>query len=188
MKKISVILILAGFVLVIIGLVINKSKDQKIPDYQPKVVEQGQTTHGDESNPEFINFVSNRFSARYFTVNKIEEDHLLALADLKVDYEIREIKGHFLLKTKWALRYQNNKIDVATPQEISDYSQYLQEFDEPLFKIIGIGGRPSKPKLIYIIPVAEIISTSLTINEISKYIKDDQAVNFFFDISEKSLK
>jgi hypothetical protein len=184
MKKAGIILILSGLVLIFSGIAINKSTNQQNEETSEPVLQ----SYSSSSHHDFTDFISKRFSRRYFHVSKMDPVNNRASADLMVEYEIRGVSGQFFLITKWQHRYHNNEIEVATHQDVMIYQSYLENFNEPMFKIIGIGGRPSKPKLIYIIPVEEINSTSLTINEISKFSKDDQSANFFFDITDNSLK
>jgi Cft2 family RNA processing exonuclease len=184
MKKVGIILILSGLFLIFSGIAINKSTNQQNEETSETMLQ----TSGSSNQSAFTDFISKRFSRRYFHVSKMDPVNDRASADLMVEYEIRGVTGRFFLKTKWYLRYHNSEIEVANRQDVLNYQTYLEKFDEPMFKIIGIGGQPSKPKLIYIIPLEEINSTSLTINEISRFSKDDQSANFFFDINDNSLR
>jgi Cft2 family RNA processing exonuclease len=189
MKKAGIFLLFFGAAIIALGVSI---KNKGIPEIKVEAMKPDQSIHDTDQDigtqDHFIKAMSERFSHRYFTISKMEVDNARANADLMVEFAIRGSSGLFLLKTQWWHRYHNNKVEVATAQEILNYQSYIREFDEPMFKIIGIGGRSSAPKLLYIIPVEEIQKASFSLNELSKYKTADESSFFFFDLDEKRLK
>lgn len=133
-------------------------------------------------------FVSNKFSDQYFTVERITPDRQLAFANLRVDYNIRGKQGSIYLNTTWIYQYTDHTIEVASQEELAGYKSVVENGENLVFKIFGIGGKPDDPKLLYMIPAREITSRQKRMFEVVDFKKENLQANFFFDLNEQTLK
>jgi hypothetical protein len=193
MKFIASSLIVLGFVLIIIGIVISSSNSKKTearPKQKLKAV--AQTVTKNEVDPQdqrvFIEHIQNLFSSKYFIFKKIEAPNNYSNITLLVQYNMKEKQGSFLLRIKWIKSYKNNIVEIVSEKELQDDRSYFQVNNDPIFTIIGIGGEPVSPKLLYVIPMKELFFNELNINELEKYKKLKLGSDFFFDTESKLLK
>ncbi len=54
--------------------------------------------------------------------------------------------------------------------------------------ILGIGGKPFAPKLLFTIPVDEAQQPTMKIHLLNSWKKDDMERNFYYDVDEEILK
>ena len=70
---------------------------------------------------------------------------------------------------------------------IADLKKFCNEKNIPVFIIIGIGGSPSKPSEIFVIPLASIKYVELPKSWLENY-RHDPTKNMFFDVPTKTLR
>jgi len=69
---------------------------------------------------------------------------------------------------------------MAKEYRIENYRRFSQEKQTPFFVVIGIGGQPSLPKSLYIIPLHNISFCHLYQNELKPYFRYSKG-SFYFD-------
>ena len=193
MKFIASTLMVLGFVLIVVGIVISSSNSKQYksrPKQKLKAVTQ--TVTKNEVDPQdqrvFMEHIQNLFSSKYFSFKRLVATSNRSDTSLQVQYNIKEKQGSFFLRVKWIKSYSNNIIEIVTEKELQDDRAYFQIYNDPIFTIIGIGGEPVSPKLLYVIPMKTIFVNKLNINELDKYKKLKLESNFFFDTDTKILK
>jgi hypothetical protein len=136
----------------------------------------------------FEQYVTNKFSTRYFNVARIVQEEDFAFSNLRADFNISEKSGSIFLKTYWIQQYTDHTVTVASTEELDGYNFFNENNENPMFKILGIGGKPDNPSLLYMIPAKEITTYQKQIFEITPFKKEDLQKNFFFYLNEKTLK
>lgn len=179
MKTKAILIIIIGVVLILAGVFITIKQT-------PSERETPSKNNNEEGS--FIEFVRGKFSPKYFTVKTIEPKNGNMNADLVVNYKINEDTGKFYVKTKWIKQYFNNTLELANKNELALYKKYDNSNDAPCFVILGVGGKPSAPKLFFAIPVDKIQQAAMKINALNSWKKDDIERNFFYDVDKKTLK
>jgi hypothetical protein len=185
MKGKSLLLIAFGFLLVISGttsIIFNNTKKNT------NSTSSGPLFDGKKNQEDFITYVSNKFSKNYFNVSKTASVNNLEYLDLSVEYDLLGEEGVFYLNTLWVKSYQDNIVKLASDYEILNYQSYLGANENPIFKILGIGGEPTNPKLLFIIPADRIKKTHQYIQKINEFKKNELHSNFFYDINDKTLR
>lgn len=179
MKTKAIIIIITGVILIVAGVVImikqTPGKKETPPD--------NKNNEGD-----FIEFVMSKFSPKYFSPERIETKSGKMNADLLVEYKINEDTGTFYIKTKWLKQYFHNTIELATKKELAFYKNYSQNKETPFFMILGIGGKPFAPKLLFTVPLHEIQYTTMKMSQLNAFKKDDIGRNFYYDVGKEILK
>jgi len=118
---------------------------------------------------EFEKYVANLFKLKsdYFAITQWSTDHSDKRAGIRVesdsnpDFLIRykPTNEHFAVECKWrAYTYYNQKIRQnvikwAEPYQIKNYQQYSKERKVPVFLVIGLMGRPSRPEYTFCLPL-----------------------------------
>lgn len=171
MRSKSVYFIIAGILLVITGVLIEFGG------------------FGDPTNDALFNdYIANKFSEKYFEVSASKDDEHYKTADLKISFDIRNEKGNLYISSKWIKHYTNNTIEIATRDEVAEYKTFGEESAPDLFKVIGIGGTPDQPKILFVVPTSKIRSQTVKISQIDKFKKADLSENFYYDLEDKILQ
>lgn len=184
MKGKSLFFIVFGFILVIAGtsIVFNSFRNNA------KITSNASSFHTNKNQEDFKNYISNKFSKKIFNVSTTASARSLEYLNLSVEYDLLGEEGVFYLNTLWLKKYEDNIVTLATENEIINYQSYLSANENKIFKIIGIGGEPTNPGLLFIIPAERINKTHQHIQEINEFKKSELRSNFFFDINNKTLR
>ena len=88
--------------------------------------------------------------------------------DLVLEYDGRP----FAIECKWRSHMpQDISKELLPPDRVALFAKYSQKNKLPVFLLLGIGGLPSDPDLLYLVPVKENLSATDILNE---EIKADQ--------------
>lgn len=98
-------------------------------------------------------------------------------------FEYKKGKKHFSIECKWRnyIPTRKNYLLLSTEQ-ISCYKEYSKEKGMDVHIILGIGGEPSMPEELYIIPLDSIQSAQSSPSQLKKYKRD--IVDKWFSIDE----
>ena len=103
--------------------------------------------------------------------------------DFVIEYKDGNIKNRFAIECKWRAiipRYRNKPI-LATEQ-IERYQDYARKNNMNVNIILGVGGEPSMPEELYIIPIERIQQIVLKPSLLNKFKRD--IVSKWFSIEE----
>ena len=140
---------------------------------------------------EFEKFVQSRFNpAQYRLLDKRSAGlYPLTNKDPQLVYQVQHHHRCFAVECRFRERDYRNKFTWAEQIQLEQYQRFQQRTQIPLFIVIGIGGLPSKPTNVYVIPFNQICNT--TTLELSQF-KDHERSNadrgFFFDSVSRGLK
>jgi hypothetical protein len=85
------------------------------------------------------------------------------------DFKLRDRRTLkiFYAEAKYRKYFYQGKTKWCTEEQLKRYRQSNQE--APVFVILGVGGVPHRPKLIFLVPLRVANFTELYISEIEKY-------------------
>ncbi|MDA3865796.1 MAG: hypothetical protein PF489_03485 [Salinivirgaceae bacterium] len=181
MNRKSIYLIVLGIVLVISGVfveVVTFTEKNKKETYRSL-----------QKQMDFRQVVSDKFSDKYFTFEKVKIENASIYQLFKVNYNIKGKAGSFYIETFWQESEDDNLIKDADLLKLKKHTKLNFDRDQLVdFKIIGLGGFPSSPKQIFIIPAEKISSANISIDFIAQHCKDAVKENFFYDTENNVLK
>lgn len=199
MNKKSIYLISSGVVLVVIGLLIilttpkvkpvfnKESSLNKEPVILNETKEPVILKESIDNQLAFKKFVSGKFSRKYFIVDNLRDSNAIP-ESLKVTGKLKGNDVTFIISTLWQRSYNNNQVKIVQDKDL-EHIQDLngREAGAKYFKVVGVGGSPSSPKLLFSIPFNKINAAHMRIEELNSYKKDKIESNFFYDIEKKTL-
>lgn len=93
------------------------------------------------------------------------------------DLVLRYGKEEFAVECKWRERLKYNaKNDIFTEKSIRNYEVFSQTRNMPVTAVIGLGGEPSNPEHLYIVPLEKVRATFDDTNNLARY---EFSGNFF---------
>ena len=107
--------------------------------------------------------------------------------DILLEFSIRQKSSELSVECKWRKSYYKNGVELAKKEQLERYKEFQKERNIPVFIAIGIGGKGTEPEQLYIIPLQEITTNFLSMNELKKFEKKID-MNFFFDSETNELK
>ncbi|HYC83639.1 MAG TPA: hypothetical protein VEB86_00395 [Chryseosolibacter sp.] len=148
----------------------------------------------EEKGRQFENWVASNFDQTYFKVIEWRSDKyhngIYAEASKYPDFEINMTtvshNTNFAVECKWRRGFSKNRILWAEDYQIDNYREYEKLSGKPVFVVIGIGGVPSSPETLYVVPLRHITSRYLTYEFLQRYIK--RRPLFFYDAEKKVLR
>jgi hypothetical protein len=71
-----------------------------------------------------------------------------------IEYKKGNIRKKFSIECKWRVSIsKNHKIPLFQSEQILRYQEYAREKNQEVVIVLGIGGEPSMPENLYLIPV-----------------------------------
>lgn len=149
-----------------------------------------ETTEIDDSNKGevFEKFVVDRFVKEYFEIKNWRSDKYHngryattnTYPDLEIILTTKYKKVSFAVECKWRKEFFNGTIECAKEYQLKNYRAYALDQNQKVFIVLGVGGTPSNPASLYIIPLEEMYTTTYTENQLKQFFRHS-AGNFFFD-------
>lgn len=209
-SNITYMLIGAGGLLLIGGVLflIRKNKEKKKLESIPTLLSQPTSTEpspspaygeddktGQIKGHEFEKYIADKFNKKYFQMittrsDKKFENHTPATnsdPDFEFLYKGPPRPVNFAIECKWRSNYFNNTIELAKPHQFENYRNYQFRTGYPVFIIVGIGGLPSQPNDIYIVPLQEMDECVFTKEKLNRYYRHRKG-NFFLEIQALKLQ
>lgn len=209
------ILIIIGLAVVVWGItIVRKSQKTETNSDQPYISEKESileeksepvaaipksiSDENKEKGDAFEKYIVKNFSPKYFTLQEWRSDKYVDgvyavsnhFPDLEVVFELKSkgVKEAFAIECKWRKNYFKNGVEWAKNYQIENNKEYAEKVNIPVFVVIGMGGKPSKPNELFIVPLSEIKSNILTKSELEKYKKDSSNTQFFWDYENNELR
>ncbi|MEO5682779.1 MAG: hypothetical protein ABIQ88_09055 [Chitinophagaceae bacterium] len=146
---------------------------------------------------EFEKFIVSRFNPAYFTLlhwqNEKQSGNVCPLSNhdphLVYQFNLQDKTHMFSIECKFREKDYRNKFTWAEPYQLRNYKRFQEQTKMPLFVVIGLGGLPSKPTNMYLIPFNDIEdTTTLKLTRIMDNERTNTATHFFFDPLSGMLK
>lgn len=143
---------------------------------------------------EFEKYVVERFEPEYFRLKEWRSDKYHEgiyadsnrLPDLEYLYTDSRNQIEFAVECKWRAKTDNGKLEWAKDYQFKTYKEYARERNITVFVIIGVGGQPSNPENLYIVPLRKVSTPVLSVWQLNKFRKFGKG-NFFLQTSTKEL-
>lgn len=109
--------------------------------------------------------------------------------DFVIEYKRGKIRKKFSVECKWrASISKTQNIPLFLPEQISRYQEYAREKKQNVVIVLGVGGEPSMPEDLYLIPVDSLQEVQSNPSLLKQYMREE--VSKWFSLEEfcKSLK
>lgn len=140
---------------------------------------------------EFEKFVMSRFNPAQFRLmdNRAAAIYPLSAHDPHLLYQLQNKATCFAVECRFRDRDYRHKFTWAEAYQLAHFQHFQQKTQVPLFVVIGIGGLPSKPTNVYVIPFNNISdTTTLELNQFTDFERSNADRGFFFDGVSGRLK
>jgi len=143
----------------------------------------------------FEEHVVSLFGKEYFEIaewrgDKVAKDGHFATSnqypDLEIKLNLKESSHLFAVECKFRSK-ASDPIQWTYPDQLKRYREFADSKGIPVFIALGVGGSPSSPQYLNIIPLSEIEGETLTLNQLKPYLKEKDS-KFFFDKDKGILK
>lgn len=94
-------------------------------------------------------------------------------------------KEKIAVECKFRAGHKNNIVTIDKKHKLDNYLDFSKNEGIKTFMAIGLGGEPSKPQNLYVLPI-EKVKTEMSIDELQLY--RNKKDYFFFDFIDKKLK
>ena len=200
---IGIILLSVGIICIISGIVLIKKTQSDKPIYsdnlhiEPTVQVPKESISDKQKGDDFEKYVVQKFSKNYFSVLEWTGDKYVngtyaksnSHPDLAFKFKFKDVDIDFAVECKYRSDYYKNGVEWCTNHQLENYRTYARDKQRMVFIVIGIGGLPSFPEELFIIPLSGISETFLTKSFLSQYKKENfKDSNMFFDYEAGKLK
>ena len=160
---------------------------------QKKEVASNPTNESKRKGDDFEKFVVKKFNKKYFTLKEWTSDKFIDGVyaentlgpDLVYQFSLGNISEGLAVECKWRNKLYDN-LNIVTAQQLKNYRNFGQEKNIPVFIILGVGGKPSAPEQLYIIPLNKINSAELNKSFLNEFQQEINR-NIFYDPKARSL-
>ena len=95
---------------------------------------------------------------------------------------------NFAVECKWRAKYNaENKVKWSYKEQLARYRQFAKDKNMPVFIILGIGGTPSSPENVFVVPLASIERIEVSKRWLENY-RHDLSKKLFYDIPTNTLR
>jgi hypothetical protein len=130
-----------------------------------------------EKGDAFEKYIIEKFNKNYFKVLEWRSDKYhngispitSQYPDFEVRYQSKSEMLDFAMECKWRASFDSIEIGWTSIEKLEIYKNYELASRIPVFVIFGIGGSPSNPNEVYIIPLKEIKGIQLSKSFFYKY-------------------
>jgi len=144
---------------------------------------------------DFEKFIVQKFPKKYYTIKEWAGDKYIkgvyaettTQPDLMIELELGKRHQQFSVECKWRRIFNKGGVEFATSKQLRNYKKYQDKKGIPVFIAIGVHGEPSAPEILYVVPLDEIETNFIAMDQLKKYRKSTKA-NLYFDIKTKELK
>jgi hypothetical protein len=152
------------------------------------------TVNESQKGYDFEKFIVERFDANYFTLLEWRSDKFhngkfpisSTLPDLEYQFKSSRHSVTFAVECKWRNTFYDYSIIWAKSYQMENYKKYEQDKSIPVFVIIGIGGVPQNPEVLYVVPLKDISNTMLFEYQLRPYLRYKKG-NFFLTVETMTL-
>lgn len=134
---------------------------------------------------DFEKFVVQKFEKKFFTIRNWAGDKYVegryadttTQPDIQLSLKLRGQSYPFAVECKWRAEPKDDFIRFANDEQLERYKAFEKQENYPVFIALGIGGKPSNPAELYILPIQELNKPVIHKAALRKNVDSD----FFFD-------
>ena len=144
----------------------------------------------------FEQYVVSRFGKKYWSINEWRSDKGVdgryaesnMNPDLEMKLKLKDGEHLVAIECKWRKSVPaNGKVKWSYPEQIKRYNAYSQSKGIPVFVAIGLGGTPSAPAHLYMVPLSALKEPQVGMSTLAQYeMKSDR--QFFYDAAKQDFK
>lgn len=147
-----------------------------------------------KNGDDFEKFIVQKFDKKYFKIKEWAGDKYVnglyaettQNPDILFEFKLKDEIRLFSVECKWRKKLFKNGVEFASDSQLARYRKFESERSIPVFVAIGISGEASHPDHLYMIPLKNIMSTFLTIEELKSFEKKDDR-NFFYHMKTNAI-
>ena len=194
----GIILTVLGISITILGIVLlTKNSDKIVETIETIQKESEVATTEKQKGDDFEKYIVQKFSKNYFSIVEWTGDKYVegmyaksnTNPDLTLKFKMKDIEKNFAVECKYRTDYYKNGVEWCSEQQLKNYKTFAISKEIAVFVAIGIGGEPTAPEELFIIPLTELSRNFVDKSFLSKYkkvkIKDS---NLFYDYETGRLK
>lgn len=144
---------------------------------------------------DFEKFIVQKFNPQYFKIKNWASDKYVEGVyaetnlhpDLQLELTLGKNKFPLAVECKWRSKRESEFIKFAENYQLERYQKFERDNGVPVFIVLGIGGKPSNPEELYVIPVnhfKKAVQHKSSLTTFRKKLDND----FFFDEKTSILK
>jgi hypothetical protein len=163
-----------------------------------KAVDNAETTLVDENQKagyDFEKYVVQKFDKKYFEITQWAGDKFVEGRFAKTNQqpdmqlELRKAGNRYPLavECKWRSNPNGEFVRFADDEQLLRYQQFAESNKIPTFIILGIGGKPSKPAEVFVIPIDRFKKPLQHLNNLKPFKKENLSKGFYFDEEKGTL-
>lgn len=147
-----------------------------------------------KNGEDFEKFIIQKFDKKYFSIKEWAGDKFVngqfakttQYPDILFEFKYKNQRVELSVECKWRSRLYKNGVEFANPEQFKRYKDFQRERAIPVFVVIGLGGKGEKPEYIYVVPLKNITSNFISIDQLKTYRKKIES-DFFFDSTSNEL-
>ena len=199
------LLIALGLVLVLLGAYLK----MRGPAEPPPAVGIANTTAppAEVSTPElsaeekgvaFEQWVADRFPKERFRIKHWRSDKMSPTGqyaesnkdpDLELDLLLGRNSHPFAVECKWRADLDAGTMQIAKSYQVVNYRKFAERSKRPVFIVVGVGGEPSKPESLFVVPLQRAGNGTIGSLELLTNFKQTMSrQSFFFDHEAGTLR
>jgi hypothetical protein len=175
------------------------NQPQLVPEFtQQRTQPEANTITGTSSKQtgtDFQKFVNKLFDRNCFTLPErntvVMQNEAYPVYSMISDTECntagQDKRVEFAVECKWRQDFNNGKLNWSKDYQLLNHRRFNHAKDIPVFVIIGVGGLPSNPEEVFIIPLDRIQSTSLNREQLKPLKRADPRKSFGFSVPQMML-
>jgi hypothetical protein len=106
--------------------------------------------------------------------------------DLEYEFRFNNFKSTFALECKYRQNSYNGQIELGKERQITHYKQYEKDRKMPVYIALGLGGNPSNPTELFLIPLKYLNNNKISCDTLSSFKKETHG-QFYFNIKANAL-
>jgi len=106
--------------------------------------------------------------------------------DLEYEFRLNGFTSTFALECKFRQSSYNGQIELAKERQINHYKQYGMERRIPVYIALGLGGTPTNPSELFLIPLKHLSDNKISRDSLSNFKKETHG-QFYFDMKTNLL-
>lgn len=144
---------------------------------------------------DFEKFVIQKFDRKYFKIRNWASDKFVdgryadttTQPDIQLSLNLRGQSYPLAVECKWRNQSKGEFVRFANDGQLERYRKFGDQENHPVFIVLGIGGKPSNPDELYVLPVSELNKPLIHKAALGKYRKKIDA-DFYFDQDLQELR
>lgn len=116
----------------------------------------------DKTYFKILQWQSDKFHAGHFPLNNLHPDMVFQYTDSRTTRK-------FAVECKWRAELFKGRVELARMDQLNNYKEFSNRERMPVFIVLGLGGTPTAPENVYVIPLDEIRSNCMNQKELDKY-------------------